>query len=417
MEIIIVGLAALFFLGHALSWFFMKTKVPDLLILTILGFVAGPYGLGWINASDFGEVGPVLSTVALIVILYEGGLHLSMQDLIRSSSSALILSLLSFASIVAVATFVLKPFLPFNLALLTGVGIGSTSSAIVIPMVKFLSINKNTKTVLSLESAFTDVLTIIIFLSVLDSIHSKQYDVTQFVLGLGSTPLISVGIGIGAGLLWAMVKKFWKNVDQLSFSGEAWSLLTYGATEFLQFNGAISVLALGFTLSNVNLLPSAFRHIFSTEVSQKELSLLSTITFLLRTFFFIYLGLLIQFTSISMFLIALLLCALIFVTRYVTARLILRRSLYPRLDAMTVVAMGPRGLACAVLATLPLQKGIEGGDFIQNLIFSIIPLSILFTSIFVSLSEKEGFRSKLSSLFKKYDEQSASPPTEPSTLG
>lgn len=417
MELIIVGLAALFFLGHVLSWFFMKTKIPDLLILTILGFVAGPYGLGWINASHFGEVGPVLSTVALIVILYEGGLHLSMQDLVRSSSSALILSLLSFASIVVVATFVLKPFLPFNLALLTAVGIGSTSSAIVIPMVKFLSINKNTKTVLSLESAFTDVLTIIIFLSVLDSIQSKQYNVAQFVLGLGSTPLISVVIGIGAGLLWAMIKKFWKNVDQLSFSGEAWSLLTYGAAEFLQFNGAISVLALGFTLSNVNLLPSAFSHIFNTEVSQKELSLLSTITFLLRTFFFIYLGLLIQFTSVSMFLLALLLCGLIFVTRYVTARLILRRTFYPRLDAMTVVAMGPRGLACAVLATLPLQRGIEGGDFVQNLIFAIIPLSILLTSIFVSLSEKEGFRNKLGSLFKKYDEQTVSSSTGPSTLG
>ncbi len=409
MELIIVGLAVLFFIGHALSWFFIKTKIPDLLILTMLGFLAGPMGLGWINADHFGKVGPVLSTVALIVILYEGGLHLSMQDLIRSSSSALILSLLSFASIVAAATFVLKPFLPFNLALLTGVGIGSTSSAIVIPMVKFLSINKNTKTVLSLESAFTDVLTIIIFLSVLDSIQSKQYDIVQFALGLGSTPLISTSIGVGAGLFWAMIKKFWKNVDQLSFSGEAWSLLTYGAAELLQFNGAISVLALGFTLSNVNLLPSAFGHIFNTEVSQKELSLLSTITFLLRTFFFIYLGLLIQFTSISMFLLAMLLCVLIFVTRYASAWLVLRRTLYPRLDAMTVVAMGPRGLACAVLATLPLQKGIEGGDFIQNLIFSIIPLSILLTSIFVSLSEKEGFRNKLSSLFKRYDE-SPSPP-------
>ena len=411
MELIIIGLAALFFVGHALSWFFMKTKIPDLLILTILGFIIGPVGLGWMEASDFGEVGPVLSTVALIVILYEGGLHLSMQDLVRSSSSALILSLLSFTSITVVTVLVLKPFLPLSLALLTGVGIGSTSSAIVIPMVKFLSISQNTKTVLSLESAFTDVLTIIIFLSVLDSVVSKQYNVTQFVLGLGSTPLISMGVGVGAGLLWSFIKKLWKNVDQLSFSGEAWSLMTYGATEFFNWNGAISVLALGFTLSNVNLLPAVFSRVLSTEVSQKELSLLSTITFLLRTFFFIYLGLLIQFTSVSVFLLACLLCILIFVTRYVTARLILKRSIYPKLDAMTIVSMGPRGLACAVLATLPVQKGLEGGEFVQNLIFSIIPLSILLTSIFVSLSEKEAFRLKLNMLFKKYDESIPPPPT------
>ena len=404
MEVIIIGLAVLFFMGHALSWFFMKTKIPDLLLLIIVGYIFGPSVLGLITPDHLGKVGPVLSTIALIVILYEGGLNLSTQDLVRSSASALILSLLTFCSIVAVTTLVLKPFLPLNLALLTGVGIGSTSSAIVIPMVQFLSIKKDTKTVLSLESAFTDVLTIIIFLSILDSIQSNQYSLTQFFMGLGSTPLFSIGVGVGTGILWAMIKKFWKSADQLFFAGEAWALLTYGVTEFLSLNGAISVLALGFTLANVTLLPSAFRHILNTEISQRELSLLSTMTFLLRTFFFLYLGLLIQFSSLSVFLLALLLCGFIFVTRYVTARLILRRANYPRLDAMTIVSMGPRGLACAVLATLPLQKGIEQGELVQNLIFSIIPLSILLTSIFVSLSEKTKFRESMSRLFRSYDE-------------
>ena len=215
MELIIIGLAILFFVGHALSWFFMKTKIPDLLLLIILGFVVGPSVMGVIQPEHLGKVGPILSTVALIVILYEGGLHLSTKDLLQSSSSALILSLLSFGSITAVTAFVLKFFLPFNLALLTGVGIGSTSSAIVIPMVKFLSINKNTKTVLSLESAFTDVLTIIIFLSVLNSILSEQYSIGQFFFGLGATPFLSVGLGIGAGLIWSMIKKFWKNINQM----------------------------------------------------------------------------------------------------------------------------------------------------------------------------------------------------------
>ena len=414
MELIIVGLASLFFLGHALSWFFMKTKVPDLLILIILGYVLGPAGFSIIQPSDLGEVGPVLSTVALIVILYEGGLHLSTQDLIRSSSSSLILSLFSFGTIVLVTTMILKPFLPTPLALLTGVGIGSTSSAIVIPIVKFLSISKNTKTVLSLESAFTDVLTIIIFLGLLDSLVSQQYSASAFILGLGTTPFLSLGLGIGAGLIWAIVKKFWKGLDQLLFSGEAWSLFTYGVAELLNINGAIGVLALGFTLSNIQLLPRPFHLILSTEIQQKELSLLSTLTFLLRTFFFLYLGLLIQFANITTVLLALILCVMIFITRYLCARIILRKKLYTRLDAMTIVAMGPRGLACAVLATLPLQKGIEQAEVVQNLIFSVIPLSILFTSIFVTLSENINFRNRMQSLFKTYDEP-VQPPSPPSS--
>ena len=403
MELIIVGLAALFFLGHVLSWFFMKTKIPDLLILITLGYIIGPGVLGIIQPNHLGQMGPVLSTVALIVILYEGGLHLSTQDLIRSSSSSLLLSLLSFGTITLVTTLILLPFLPTSIALLTGVGIGSTSSAIVIPLVKYLSISKNTKTVLSLESAFTDVLTIIIFLGILDSLVSKQYSTSKFILGLGATPFLSLGIGIASGITWAMIRKFWKNLHNLLFSGEAWSLLTYGVAELLGVNGAISVLALGFTLANTYLLPRFFHNILNTEIQQGELSLLSTLTFLLRTFFFLYLGLLIQFTSITTFLLALLLCFMIFITRYICARIMLKKDI-SRLDAMTIVAMGPRGLACAVLATLPLQKGIEHGTAVQNLIFSVIPLSILFTSLFVALSENIKFRNVMKSLFKKYDE-------------
>ena len=87
MAHVIISLAALFFLGHVLNWFFIKTKIPDLLLLVGLGFVIGPV-LGFVTPADLGEVGAVLATVALIVILYEGGLHLSTDDLKSSSLPA-----------------------------------------------------------------------------------------------------------------------------------------------------------------------------------------------------------------------------------------------------------------------------------------------------------------------------------------
>ena len=119
-------------------------------------------------------------------------------------------------------------------------------------------------------------------------------------------------------------------------------------------------------------------------ISESETALLSAVTFLLRTFFFIYLGLLIQIESVSSIFWASLLTVLIFVTRYFSIRLVFSGQAFSKLDAITSTAMGPRGLACAVLATLPVQRGVENGEWIQNLIFAIIPLSILFTSLFVS---------------------------------
>ena len=405
MDIIIIGLSILFFLGHALNWFFIKTKVPDLLILIIIGVILGPSVTSLIQPDvHLGQAGKVLSIITLIIILYEGGLHLSFKDLMESSLSALSLSLLSFFSITAITTIVLLPVLPLMLAVLVGVGIGSTSSAIVIPMVKPLSVKKQTKTVLSLESAFTDVLTIVIFLGLLEYLTSENSSGGKFFISLSSTPLLSVGIGIASGIIWAFLRKK-TEISKLPFAGEAGALLTYGILEFMSLNGAIGVLSLGFTLANINLFPKALRNFLEDKpVSSGELSILSAVTFLLRTFFFLYLGLLIQIKGFSSVFWAFCLTALIFITRYISIRVVFKSEYFSKLDAITATAMGPRGLACAVLATLPLQRGLEQGEWIQNLIFAVIPLSILATSVCVSLAEKEWFERKIYSLFKNYPE-------------
>ena len=422
MDIIIIGLSILFFLGHALNWFFIKTKIPDLLILITIGFILGPTVTGLIQPDiHLGQAGKVLSIITLIIILYEGGLHLSFKDLMESSLSALSLSLLSFFSITIVTAVVLIPVLPLMSAILVGVGIGSTSSAIVIPMVKHLSIRKQTKTVLSLESAFTDVLTIVIFLGLLEYLTSETSSVAQFLSSLGYTPILSVFIGILSGVLWAFLRKK-TEVSKLPFAGEAGALLTYGILEFLSLNGAIGVLSLGFTLANINLLPPALRAFLEDKpVSTNELTILSAMTFLLRTFFFLYLGLLIQIKGVSSVFWALCLTALIFTTRYLSIRLTFKSDHVSKLDAVTATAMGPRGLACAVLATLPLQRGLEQGEWIQNLIFAVIPLSILATSFFVSMAEKEWFKKKTYTFFRTYpesvpDEALSEPFTNPSPI-
>ena len=58
----------------------------------------------------------------------------------------------------------------------------------------------------------------------------------------------------------------------------------------------------------------------------------------------------------------------------------------------------PKGLAAAVLATIPVQRGIAGGETIQNIVFAVILFTILFTSILVPVLEKEN---AISRLYKK----------------
>lgn len=413
MPIAIIGLAFLFFLGHALSWFFSKTKIPDLLILVILGYLLGPV-LGVLDSSDFGKVGGIISTLALIVILYEGGLNLSTRDLLTSSLPAAGLSLLGFF-LTGLAGFVIVYGLalqPWPVALLIAVGIGSTSSAIVIPMVKFLSIQDKTKTILSLESAFTDVLTIVMFLVLVDGLAAGSVNIKDILVGLGPKTLLAAVVGMISALTWAFIKRKFSHMIPKAFAGEAWALLTYGVLEYSSLNGAIGVLSLGFILANLDLVPEWTKKLIHAEpISTKEMHLLKEITFLLRTFFFIYLGILIQLSNWKVIVLALVICVAIFLVRYVSVLILYKPEKYQRLDAMITTAMGPRGLACAVLATVPLQKGVEGGEWIRDTLFAVIPFSILLTALFVMLSEKEKIRMKMEKPFGKFKEDQL--PTNP----
>ncbi len=407
MHIALISVAILFFTGHALSWFFEKTKIPDLLILVIIGYIMGPI-LGYLSPEDFGKAGTLLSTLALVVILYEGGLHLTAKDLSQGFLTSAGLAVLGFLSIAILAGLVVTSTgQPFHIALLLGLGIGSTSSAIVIPMVKPLSIKNNTKTILSLESAVTDVLAIVIFLVVVDGIVAGKFSTKALLMGLGPNTLLAALYGIAGGLIWAALKKYFNPVFKMAFAGEAWALLNYGLLELLRLNGAIGVLTLGFMLANLDLLPNWIKSkISSVPVSYRDLSFLNTLTFMLKTFFFIYLGVLVKFSDPIIVALALLITLLIFISRFFVIKITMNSSTTNKLDAMITTAMGPRGLACAVLATIPLQKGISGGQWLQDIIFAIIPLTILFTAFFVSIFENKKTRLKFSRFWLKYSEES-----------
>jgi len=59
---------------------------------------------------------------------------------------------------------------------------------------------------------------------------------------------------------------------------------------------------------------------------------------------------------------------------------------------MSIVAvMVPKGLAAVVLATLPLQQGVLGGEIIKNLTYGVVLLSIVITSFLVMLIDKTRF--------------------------
>ncbi len=411
MAISILSISLLFFLGHALRWVFIRTKIPDLLFLMLLGYLAGPV-FGYVKPEFFGKLGEVLSTFALVVILYEGGLTLRARDLVSTSLPALKISLLGYflAITLGFALAFLIAGQTREIAMLFGLGIGSTSSAVVIPLIKHLEVKDFTKTTLSLESAFTDVLTIVVFLVMVDGVKTGNFSFSNLLIGIGPKTLLAIALGLLSGLLWAFLRKKFNELTSMTFAGEAWALLVYGLMELFELNGVMGVLALGFILGNLDLTPALGKRFFSmVPISYKDQALLGELTFLLKTTFFLYLGLILKLDNLWIILFAVLVAIVIYISRYFATRALFSAEQMNRKESITSIAMGPRGLACAVLATIPLQRGIPGAEWLQAAMFALIPFSIIFTAVLVFLSENKSFRMSTQKILAKYPETPLEP--------
>ena len=168
MSTIILIIGLMIFVSHFLAVLFRRTNIPDVLVLMVIGLVAGPL-LGWVSAADFGKVGPVIATIALVVILFESGTSLRLDVMGKSLGTTGKLTFGCFIATGVIVTVVAMAALdmPVLPALLLGTILAGTSSAVVIPMVESLRLQEGTATVLVLESALTDVLCIVAVFSLL----------------------------------------------------------------------------------------------------------------------------------------------------------------------------------------------------------------------------------------------------------
>ena len=66
-------------------------------------------------------------------------------------------------------------------ALFIGVVLGSISPAVVVPIVRMLDLSDNTKSTLVVESAITDVLSIIIALGILKTFQTEHKTIMEFI--------------------------------------------------------------------------------------------------------------------------------------------------------------------------------------------------------------------------------------------
>ena len=134
-------------------------------------------------------------------------------------------------------------------------------------------------------------------------------------------------------------------------------LVTYGLAEVVGASGAIAALTLGFVLGNRGSLGLSRLAAFGDageRAPRYVLWFLSDIIFLLKTFFFVYLGISVRFADWRLGAVAVLAVIAVYLTR-AADRTGVDAGSTSRPDARVMAVLGPKGLAAAVLAGVPLQ--------------------------------------------------------------
>lgn len=389
-SIIVIG-----FLGNYLS---QRTGFPDMLLLIVLGMLLGP-ATGLIDSSSIMGLAPYLAALALVFILFDGGMVMNIYRVFSESPRAAVLAVAGFAmSVIATTLFMMYsevPGKPLLYSVLFGTILGGSSSIAVISLVSKIKVSEKCSTILSIESAITDILCIIFSLVVIEVIlKGAAVDLTTIGQSIASRFSTGVVIGIVTGFIWLSVLKRIANASYAYMLTLAVVLLAYAFSELLGGSGALCSLLFGIMLGNEKEIYRMLRmerpSTLVVDVGLKRFE--SEIAFLLRTFFFVYIGLIVTISSITILVTGIILSLILLLIRFGAVELATYRSEIKKEKSIMSIML-TRGLAAAVLATLPLQyadsiKYPDAGPIFQvlsPLYINLAAITILATAIIATV--------------------------------
>ena len=377
--ILLLAASVVIILGVLGEAFFKKTGIPDILLLMVLGIIIGPV-LGIIQPEAVLEIVPYFAAVALIIIMFDGGLNLHIGKVLKTAHFAIILVIVGFALSVGIVAGLAHYGLGWEWidSILLGTIVGGSSSIIVFGLVQKIRISDDAKSMLSFESALTDIFAVIIAFVLFEAALSGELSLDLLGVTIGKAILVGLVLGFGVGIPWMFVISKLKNAQHsyMLTIGMVF-LLFFLATSFGE-SGALTALVFGLMLGKKTYFSRLLKVKFPEDTIDNSLH--NQVTFLVRAFFFVFVGLLASFAQLEYVIFGIVAAIGIYIGRIIITKSVLVRG-FSKLDKKVTSVMIPRGLAAAVLATFPLSMGLPNAEAYPQIIFFVIFTSVLITTI------------------------------------
>jgi NhaP-type Na+/H+ or K+/H+ antiporter len=205
---VMVGLGAIVVLGVGMQWLARRVRVPAILLLIAAGLAAGPW-LGIIDPDAiFGDSLFTIVSMAVSLLLFEGGLGLDLRELRRRGPRPVV-QLVTLGVLVTWLTVALvaKPLfdLPTNLCLLLGALLVVSGPTVVGPLLHVVRPREPTATILRWEGIVIDPIGATLALVMLKVVTADASPFDELVL----TALVGCAVGMAAaGLLVLALRTF-----------------------------------------------------------------------------------------------------------------------------------------------------------------------------------------------------------------
>ena len=377
--ILLLAASVVIIMGVLGEAFFKKTGIPDVLFLMVLGVIIGPV-LGIIQPEAVLEIVPYFAAVALIIIMFDGGLNLHLGKVVKTAHFSIILVIVGFA----VSVGIVGSFAHYGLgwewidSILLGSIVGGSSSIIVFGLVKKLHISEEAKSMLNFESALTDIFAVIVAFVLFEAVLSGEFSLDLLGVTIGKAVMVGLVLGFGVGIPWMFIISKLKNAQHsYMLTIGMLFMLFFLATSFGE-SGALTALVFGLMLGKKNYFTRVLKIKFPEDLIDDSLH--NQVTFLVRAFFFVFVGLLASFAQIEYVIFGVIAAIAIYIGRIIITKSVLVRG-FSKLDIKVTSVMIPRGLAAAVLATFPLSMGLPNADAYPQIIFFVVITSVIITTI------------------------------------
>lgn len=390
--------AVIVILGFLGEEFFNRTSIPDSILLLLFGVLLGPI-FQLFAQEELLAITPYFAALALIIILFDGGLNMDIREAVRNSPRALVLAITGFTLNVAVTAAICKYLLGWRLlnGLLLGSIVGGGSSIIVIALIRKLKVTEKIETVLSLESILTDVLcTVGAYTAInilLQEVNaegvSSGIDLYAALGSVGTAFGVGILVGLGFGVAWLVILEKIKGKPNAYMLTLAMLFLTFVVATNLGGNGALSALFFGLMIGNSRHIARLLKFRTTVSIDKNVRDFHCQISFLIRSFFFVFTGLLFSFSSyiFNSILIGLVLSFTFLGIRFVVIKMATVKSELKAYETLMSV-MFPRGLAAAVLASIPLTSGVPNSQVFPEIAFIVILTTIIVCTVGVAVLRK-----------------------------